>query len=134
VAKTRDETAPRFRIHDGPSSILRTSALYRFTEDGAVASLLEIGEMLYDHALEALTWPDWDESITRSELRAVAADLRYCARVLKSVASEVEKNEVEAADLPLCRLAAALLPEVTKVAQRIDRRVGPWPQLRARRF
>ncbi len=132
MARRRRDTLRPFGIAGEPSSILRSTALYRFTEEGAAAALLQTAEMLYDHALEAISWPEWNESALRSELRAAADDLLHCARALEAVASELRKSEVEPADAPLCRLAAELFPEVDRLARRIARRVGPWPALRRR--
>lgn len=115
-----------------PSSILRSTALYRFTEPGAAASLRQTAEMLYDHALEALTWPEWDESPLRSELRALADDLLTGADSLAALADELERSEVAPADVSLCRMAASLAPEIQAAARRIGRRVGPWPGLKGR--
>jgi hypothetical protein len=45
--------------------------------------------MLYDMALEtSKNWPEWPESTTRAEMRAVARDLQHAASFLQSVSDE----------------------------------------------
>lgn len=55
----------------------------------AGAALEHLGAILYDMALEcSRRWPEWRESATRAEMRAVARDLQHAAAFLQSVADE----------------------------------------------
>lgn len=57
-----------------------------FTQPGDREVLERLGTLLYSMAKECLDkWPDWPESPTRTELRAVALDLHFAASYLASI-------------------------------------------------
>lgn len=103
----------------------RSTFLLYFTENGHRAALEAIGEMLYDMALEAKGWPAWEESATRAELRAVAADLRHAQGFLWSVGEEQKNVSLDSEDVRLAIMAAEWSRMVGRIAKVIENVLGP---------
>ena len=84
-----------------------------------------MGALLYDVALEnAPDWPDWPESATRAELRAVAADLRHASGILASIGQERRVSSLAPGDVRLSKHASGVARIVCKIANSIERRLA----------
>jgi hypothetical protein len=84
--------------------------------------------MLYDLAVVATrelgTTPE-DASITRAELRAVAADLRYTGGYLRHVVRQSAVDcDLDPADDRLARFAGKLAGRVDELVEKIERRLS----------
>lgn len=103
----------------------RSSFLLHFTAEGHRAALKAVGQMLYDMALEAKGWPDWEESPTRAELRAIAADLRHAQGFLHSIGEEQHTVSLDSEDVRLALMAAEWSRMVGRIAHVIEMVLGP---------
>jgi hypothetical protein len=82
------------------------------------------GRLLHDLAVETTRDPG-DESSTRAELRAVAADLRYAGGYLFNVIRRsAEWCSLDAADEKLARFAGKLSRQVGALVEKIERRLS----------
>ena len=85
------------------------------------------GRVLYDLAVEGTrevgTTPA-DPSITRAELRAVAADLRYTGGYCAAIRRSAEECSLDAEDEKLARFAGKLGREVGALVDKIERRLS----------
>ena len=85
------------------------------------------GRVLYDLAVEATrevgTTPA-DPSITRAELRAVAADLRYTGGYCAAIRRSAEECSLDADDEELARFAGKLSRQVAALVDKIERRLA----------
>jgi hypothetical protein len=92
------------------------------------AAVRRAGRVLYDLAIEATreqgTIPG-DPSLTRAELRAVAADLRYTGGYLLHVIRQsAEDCSLDPADDRLARFAGKLAGRVGALVEKIERRLS----------
>jgi hypothetical protein len=65
-----------------------------------------------------------ESSVTRAELRAVAADLRYTSGYLGSVRRSAVECSLDAADEALARFAGKLAGRVAALVDKIERRLS----------
>ena len=83
--------------------------------------------MLYDLAVEAPrevgTTPA-DPSITRAELRAVAADLRYTGGYCAAIHRSAEECSLDADDEELAHFAGKISRQVAALVDKIERRLS----------
>lgn len=86
-------------------------------------AIRKAGRLLYNLALEAARWPA-EESETRRELRAAAADLRYLEGFFFTVERQAEDSSLSAADQALTRIAGKLARKVGALAGRIEGRLS----------
>ncbi len=77
------------------------------------------GRVFFDMAVEMSRDPG-DESATRSELRAILADLRYTAGCSTMVGHSAESCSLEAADEKLARFARRLARRLGAVIGSIE--------------
>ncbi len=111
-------------------AVFRESFLYLFTIPGVAEALRRLGTHFYDLTLEhSEDWPDWPESTTRAELRALALDLRHAQGFLMSVWKEIEVSSVAPADLPLCLKAQDWAGRVAQIALEVEAALGPAPKV-----
>jgi hypothetical protein len=86
------------------------------------------GRMLYDLAVVATREVGaipGDPSITRAELRAVAADLRYTGGYLLNIVAQSAKDcDLDPADDRLARFAGKLAGRVDELVEKIERRLS----------
>ena len=68
--------------------------------------------------------PPSDESATREELRAAAADLRHVQGFLAAIARSQEESELAPTDACLAALAARQAPVVAGVAEALEQALG----------
>jgi hypothetical protein len=128
------------RQHDPPPPLedweqhpaFRFTFLYHFTQPGDREALEHIGRMLYDMALEsAKVWPEWTETTTRTELRALVYDLQHAALYLASVVKERETVSLPTEDERLTYMVESYLYQLAKIASGIENFLGPiQPQRR----
>ena len=109
------EAAPAFR----------SVFLLHFTGEGDRAALEHIGRLLYDMALAASgDWPRWIETTTRTELRAVAADIRHASLFLASVVKERETASLDSEDERLTYAVESYVGDLERVANGIETFLG----------
>jgi hypothetical protein len=120
-------------LHD-PSAweafpVFRETFLMYVTPLGYATALRVLGQMLYELVLEAPTgWPEWEESATRTELRAAAADLRHLEGFLAAVGQEREAASLDWIDARLSRFAARQAHEAGRLADRIEKELAEWQE------
>jgi hypothetical protein len=105
---------------------IRETTLQLFDPDDRQA-LRRLGQVLYDLAVFADREQDdeEEESSTRAELRAVAADLRYTSGYLFNVIRlSAEWCSLDADDEELARFAGKLSRQVAALVDKIERRLS----------
>lgn len=112
---------------------IRETLLYLFDDPADREAICHVGRMLHDLALEttrepeeeSLTRDPGDESQTRVELRAAAADLRYTSGYLFNVIClSAEWCSLDADEEKLARFAGKLSRQVAALVDKIDRRLS----------
>jgi hypothetical protein len=78
--------------------------------------------LLYHLAVEVMRLPDV-ESITRSELQAAVAELRFVEGYLGMVRRSAEESSLEADEEALARFAGRMARKVGDLAARIEERL-----------
>ncbi|HSG38568.1 MAG TPA: hypothetical protein VLE27_02925 [Thermoanaerobaculia bacterium] len=122
--KTFDPPPPLTDWENTP--VFRSTFLYHFTQEGDRETLESLGRMLYDMVLEASkTWPGWIETPTRTELRAVAADVRHASLFLASVVKERRTVSLQAEDERLTFMVENYIRDLETVARGIETFLGP---------
>jgi hypothetical protein len=95
--------------------------LLYFTQPEDVAALEHLGNLAYNMALEySNKWPDWPESPTRAEMRAVVMDLRHAASFLAGIGEERRHSSLADEDERLCYMASTWAHMVAKIAKAIE--------------
>ena len=104
---------------------IRETTLQLFDPDDRQA-LRRLGQVLYDLAVFAdREQDDEEESSTRAELRAAAADLRYTSGYLHNVIRlSAEWCSLDADEEKLARFAGKLSRQVAALVDKIDRRLS----------
>lgn len=104
----------------------RSTFLMHFTKEGDRATLEAIGQLLYDMALEVSgNWPRWRESSTRTEIRAVLADLRHAQAFLAAIARSRHVASLGVEDERLSLMADELTSMVGRTTSLIESIIGP---------
>ena len=99
----------------------RETLLLHFTDPEANNTLRRLGTLLFNVSLEcAESWPHHPEGETRSELRAVLADLRHLEGFLASVGREHVVSSLTARDEAFSRFAEQQAIELGIIADRIE--------------
>ena len=99
--------------------------LLHFTEPKDRAALVYVGNLWFEMALEcADKWPDWPESSTRAEMRAVAADLRHASDFLASVGHERHVSSLDLESERLCVMADRFAVDANRIAADIESLLG----------
>jgi hypothetical protein len=105
----------------------RETTLHLIDDPADREAFRHAGRVLYDLAVEGTrevgTTPA-DPSITRAELRAVAADLRYTGGYLRSIRRSAEECSLEAAEEALALFAGRLARRVDALVEKIERRLS----------
>jgi hypothetical protein len=84
-----------------------------------------MGQVLYDMAVEASRDLGSESSVTRSELRAVAADLRYTGGyLLHVIRRSAEECSLDESDERLARFAGKVGRKVTALVEAIEERLS----------
>src|ERR1700688_3740237 len=103
---------------------IRETTLYLFDHRKDRTALRRVGRLLHDLALEATRDPV-DESSTRTELRAAAADLRYTSGYLFNVIRRsAEWCSLDESDEKLARFAGKIGRQVDALVEKIERRLS----------
>jgi len=106
------------------SDSFRETMLQNFDDPADREALRQVGRVLYTLAVETTRDPG-DESSTRAELRAVAADLRYAGGYLFNVIGRsAQWCSLDAADEKLARFAGKLSRQVAALIDKIERRLS----------
>ena len=115
---------PCFPWEEHPA--FRFTFLLHFTQPGDRAALEHLGKMLYDMALEtSKSWPDWLESVTRAEMRAVARDLQHAAAFLQSVSDERKTVSLDFDSERWTYMAESWAVRVREIGEGIEDMLGP---------
>lgn len=132
LAMAHEDTLPQIPGRNEPSTWedregFRETLLFHFTRPGDAEAMRRFGTVLYDWALESsAAWPTWPEGVTRSELRAAAADLRHLEGFLASVGQEHRVSDLGFEESTLSRFAARQAREVGRIADRIEKELAAW--------
>lgn len=103
----------------------RQTFMMYVTPPGYSAALQTMGEMLYSLILETPEeWPEWTESATRVEMRAVAYDLRHLQGFLAAVGREREVSSLDAEDAYLSTIAKRLARQIGGAAAWIEKELA----------
>ena len=111
-----DVTPPPWNEADS----FRETTLQHFDPEDRDA-LRHVGRLLYDLALEVTRENGSEPSMTRAELAAVAADLRYTSGYLAMVGREAEESTLQPDDDALSHFAGKLAGQVGSLAAAIER-------------
>jgi hypothetical protein len=104
-------------------SICETT-LYLFDRRRDRTALRRVGRLLHDLALEAAREPG-EESATRAELRAAAADLRHTGGYLFNVIRRsAEWCSLDESDERLAYFAGKISRQVAALVEKIERRLS----------
>jgi hypothetical protein len=107
--------------HEG----FRETLLRHFTDPEANTTLRGLGRLLFNLSLEnPAGWPHHPEGETRSELRAVLADLRHLQGFLASVGREHVVSSLSPGDEALSVFAEQQAVEVGRIADQIEEELG----------
>jgi hypothetical protein len=109
------------------SDSFRETMLQLLDEPADREAVRRAGRVLYDLAVEGTrevgTTPA-DPSITRAELRAVAADLRYTGGYCAAIRRSAEECSLDADDEELAHFAGKLARQVGALVDKIERRLS----------
>ena len=107
-------------------AVFRESFLMYFTAPGLNTALRQGAESFFSLLLEhsgGEGWPDWQESPTRTELRAALADLRHLIGFLASIGQERHVSSLSPVDAKLSKFAGDAARVLNQIAKGIDRRL-----------
>ena len=108
-------------------AVFRESFLMYFTAPGLNTALREGAEQFFALLLEhsgAKGWPEWEESSTRTELRAAVADLRHLQGFLASIGKERKVSSLSTGDKKLSKFAGDTARALNQIANRIERKLA----------
>lgn len=107
------------------SDTFRETTLHLLDDPDDRDALRRTGRVLYDLAVEASRELGGDTSVTRAELRAVAADLRYAGGyLLRVVRQSAIDCSLDPADDRLARFAGKLSRKVAALVEAIEERLS----------
>jgi hypothetical protein len=103
---------------------IRETLLLLLDDSADREALRQVGRLLHDMAVETTRDPG-EESSTRAELRAAAADLRYTGGYLFNVIRRsAEWCSLDADDEKLARFAGKISRQVGALVAKIERRLS----------
>jgi hypothetical protein len=102
----------------------RETTLQNFDDPADRDALRRAGRVLYDLAVETTRELGGESSVTRGELRAIAADLRYTSGYCVMVGRAAEECSLDAEEEALARFAGRLALRVGKLAASIEERLS----------
>ncbi|HVT19732.1 MAG TPA: hypothetical protein VHQ90_26550 [Thermoanaerobaculia bacterium] len=105
------------------SDSIRETTVHLFRHRRDRNALRRVGRLLYDLAIET-GQVGRGPSITRAELRAVAADLRFAAGFLGMVRRTADESALDSPDEALARFAGKLAGKVTVLVEAIEGRLS----------
>jgi hypothetical protein len=123
-SRTYDPPPPLTDWESAPA--FRSVFLMHFTGEGDRDALEHVGRLMYDMALASSgDWPAWEETTTRTELRAVAADIRHASLFLESVVRERDTASLDSEDERLTYAVELYVQDLERVANGIETFLGP---------
>jgi len=105
----------------------RETTLHLIDDPADREAFRHAGRVLYDLAVEAtreVGTTTADPSITRAELRAVAADLRYTGGYCAAIRRSAEECSLDAAEEALALFAGKIGRQVDALVDKIERRLS----------
>jgi hypothetical protein len=115
---------PLFPPDWNESDSFRETMLIFIDDPASREAIREAGRVLYDLAVEASQGDFSEPSMTRTELRAVQAELRYLQGYLDGVKREPEESSLSADDAALCRFAGRLGIQLGALTGAIERTIA----------
>jgi hypothetical protein len=106
------------------SDAIRETALLYVDDPDDRETLRRLGRLIFNLAVETTREMGGDPSVTRAELRAAQADLRFVAGYLASIGREAEESSLSTHDAILSRFAGRLAVQVASLDAAIDRRLA----------
>lgn len=105
---------------------IRETTLHLYDQPRDRAALRRVGRLLYDVVIfNSNLGLDRERSITRADLRAVAADLRFAAGYLRNtIWQSAEDCDLDPEDDKLARFAGKLADRVGELVLKIERRLS----------
>jgi hypothetical protein len=105
---------------------IRETTLHLYDHPRDRAALRRVGRLLYDVVIfDSNLGLDRERTITRAELRAVAADLRFTAGYLRNtIWQSAEDCDLDPAEDRLARFAGKLSRQVGALVEKIERRLS----------
>jgi len=79
--------------------------------------------LLLEHSGED-GWPEWQESTTRTELRAAVGDMRHLQGFLASIGQERHVSSLDAGDAKLSKHASKVARLLNQVASTLERKLA----------
>ena len=105
--------------------VFRETFLMYVSEPAFNASLRTAGEHFFNMLLEHYDrWPAWQESSTRTELRAAVADMRHLQGFLASIGQERRLSSLDEGDARLSKHASQVARLLKQVADTIERKLA----------
>jgi hypothetical protein len=107
-------------------AVFRESFLMYFTAPGLNTALRLAAEHFFSLLLEhsgGEGWPPWEESSTRTEMRAALADLRHSVGFLASIGKERKLSSLAPVDHRLSKFAGDTARTLNQIANGIERRL-----------
>ena len=105
--------------------VFRESFLMYISEPAFNVSLRTAGEHFFTMLLEHYDrWPAWQETSTRTELRAAVADMRHLQGFLASIGKERRLSSLDPGDAKLSKHASQVARLLKQVADTIERKLA----------
>jgi hypothetical protein len=118
-----DESIPQSPLPWVESDSIRETTVHLFRHRRDRKALRRLGKILYDLAVETGQLGR-GPSITRAELRAVAADLRYTGGYCAMVGRSADESALDPPDDALARFAGRLARKVGKLVEAIEEKLS----------
>lgn len=120
MPSSADSTPPPWNEADS----FRETTLHLFDDPADRDALRRAGRVLYDLAVETPRELGGESSVTRAELRAIAADLCYTGGYCAMVRRSAEECSLAESDDALARFAGKLAERVTALVESIEERLS----------
>jgi hypothetical protein len=106
-------------------AVFRESFLMYISEPSFNASLRTAAEHFFTMMLESYDrWPAWQETSTRTEMRAAVADLRHLQGFLASIGMERRHSSLDTGDAKLSRHASRVARLLKQVADTMEHKLA----------
>jgi hypothetical protein len=106
------------------SDSFRETTLQLFDDPEDRQAVRRLGQVLYDMAVVQSRELGGESSMTRAELRAIAADLRYTSGYCSMVRSSAVECSLDPADDALAHFAGKLACRLGKLVEKIEERLS----------
>jgi hypothetical protein len=106
-------------------NVLRETFLLYISEPEFNAALRKVGDYFFGMLLECCPdWPEWPESSTRTEARALVADLRHLQGFAATMGQEHRVSSLTPEDAKLSKHAAKVARFLDQVATTLERKLA----------